>query len=306
MGKSNQKAFNNLVKIVRHIADNLIIIEIIPTGIDLEIGNEDISRVKIEHGIGTNLIYSILYNLVTQLKASLQIVISSRKVDNWIFYLGDSMILPMIAANLTRKRTILLLGGNLELENHYQSFENNISKIFLLFRNINLFLADQLVLYSSGLIMRWKLEKHTKKISIAHEHILDSNRLEITTPLEGRSIIIGYVGNLGRIKGVMNLIKSIPSILKDLPDVKFSIIGDGELRGEIEDFILKNNLQKIVDLEGWVQYEHISEHLNELRLLIIPSYSEGLPNVMIEAMACGTPVLATSVGAIPDIIDNGQ
>jgi glycosyltransferase involved in cell wall biosynthesis len=61
-----------------------------------------------------------------------------------------------------------------------------------------------------------------------------------------------------------------------------------------------------VRLVGRVSHDEVPRYLNQLKLLVIPSYSEGLPNVILEAMASGTPVLATPVGSIPDIITGGE
>jgi glycosyltransferase involved in cell wall biosynthesis len=70
-------------------------------------------------------------------------------------------------------------------------------------------------------------------------------------------------------------------------------------------YIEKNKLNDIEFIE-WINHDELPIYLNKLNLLVIPSYTEGLPNIMIEAMACGTPVLATPVGSIPDFIKDGN
>jgi glycosyltransferase involved in cell wall biosynthesis len=84
------------------------------------------------------------------------------------------------------------------------------------------------------------------------------------------------------------------------------IVGDGPLKESIDASLVEEKLSDRVDLSGWIVHDDLPKYLNQLRLLVLPSYTEGLPNIMIEALACGTPVLATPVGAIPDIIRDGE
>ncbi len=88
--------------------------------------------------------------------------------------------------------------------------------------------------------------------------------------------------------------------------MEFLIVGDGRLRNEIENYLNENNITDRVKLTGWIPHDELPDYLNELKLVVLPSYTEGLPNLMLEAMACGTPVLATPVGAIPDVITDNE
>jgi glycosyltransferase involved in cell wall biosynthesis len=90
------------------------------------------------------------------------------------------------------------------------------------------------------------------------------------------------------------------------PDLHVLIGGDGSLKDQIVKTLEDQGLTSRVELTDWISHEELPLYLNNLRLLVIPSYTEGLPNIMLEAMACGTPVLATPIGAVPDIIKDGE
>ena len=104
----------------------------------------------------------------------------------------------------------------------------------------------------------------------------------------------------------MNFVKAIPAVLKEKGDLEFYIGGDGPYRNEILSFLNENNLKDKVKILGWIPHDKLPDYLNKLKLLVLPSHTEGLPNIMLEAMACGIPVLANAVGSIPDVINDGE
>lgn len=84
------------------------------------------------------------------------------------------------------------------------------------------------------------------------------------------------------------------------------LIGDGELRDDLEDFVIQEELSEHVSFTGWIDHEEIPDQLNNGRVLLMPSVSEGIPKTLLEAMACGTIPVAATVGGVPDIIDEGE
>lgn len=246
-------------------------------------------------------LYRIYDNFFIQLKYSYQVIKYSRNVSFWMFFFGErGPLLPLVIAKLLGKKSILILGGS--LPKILSDTKDPLAYISIALEKSCCFFSDKLILYSNNLINEWDLENYKHKILIASEHFVDLNLFNMQKQFSDRELIIGYVGRLSKEKGVNNLLKSVKVLLSSLASLKFIIAGDGELRNDVIN--LSDEFKNRISYLGWVRHDNLPQVFNMIKLLVIPSYTEGLPNVMLEAMACGTPVLATRVGAIPDIIND--
>jgi glycosyltransferase involved in cell wall biosynthesis len=239
----------------------------------------------------------------TQLDFARELVRLRRNVDLWFLFIGgEGLALPAMTARLLGKKVIIVApGSGLEVA---RARRDPLSTAAGLLRRITYGLSNRIILYSPNLIMDWNLDKYRHKVSIAHKHFLDFGKFKVQKPLRERNNRVGYIGRLSHEKGIPNFLDAIHKIAEINDEAEFVIAGDGQLRSAVEE--LADRLPSKVKYIGWIPHDELPEHLNELRLLVLPSYTEGLPNIILEAMACGTPVLATSVGAIPDIIKDGE
>jgi len=112
-----------------------------------------------------------------------------------------------------------------------------------------------------------------------------------------------FVGNVRPVKGVEYLLRAMPIILREEPDVCLVIVGSypPNFVGKIPE-----NIKSKVILTGFVNHEEIPAYMKGSDVFILPSLSEGFPNVLLEAMASGLPIVATDVGGIPEIISDGE
>ncbi|MBI2482105.1 MAG: glycosyltransferase [Candidatus Vogelbacteria bacterium] len=121
--------------------------------------------------------------------------------------------------------------------------------------------------------------------------------------LTGLERVVGSIGELHPNKGYDLLIESWPMVTKNQPDLKLVLIGEGEQRSHLEILIKERGLSDQVILAG--QYHNASQYLTAFDLFILPSRKEGLPYVLLEAGLAGVPIIASSVGGIPDLITTG-
>ena len=181
-----------------------------------------------------------------------------------------------------------------------------LNPVQMLLRKVNCTLADRIVLLSPELVERWGLKRYSSKCRVGQSQHIDPGVFTITTPLEKRERVVGYIGRLSPEKGISEMLRAVPLVLAQDSRVRFLITGDGPLADDIRHRVHSAGLENIVRFTGRVPYSEIPSLLNECRLLVMPSRTEGLPGTLLEAMACGTPVLATPVGAVADIIADGE
>jgi glycosyltransferase involved in cell wall biosynthesis len=126
-------------------------------------------------------------------------------------------------------------------------------------------------------------------------------RKELGLPPEGP--IIGTVGRLVPIKGHTWLLRAVPRVLAEFPQVCVVLIGDGPMQDELKELAAELGISPHVVFLG--TRPDIPECLAALDLFVLPSLNEGMGRVLLEAMAVGCPVVATRVGGIPDIVVDG-
>ena len=122
--------------------------------------------------------------------------------------------------------------------------------------------------------------------------------------LPGDALLVVSVGRLDEQKGMHYLIRAAASVSNRRPETVFAIAGDGPLRASLENEIKQLGLEGRVHLLGW--RDDIPDILATVDLFVLPSLWEGMPNVILEAMACGKPVIATDIGGSRELVVNNE
>ncbi|OHB82101.1 MAG: hypothetical protein A2Z38_10415 [Planctomycetes bacterium RBG_19FT_COMBO_48_8] len=134
--------------------------------------------------------------------------------------------------------------------------------------------------------------------------VLDKSpaRKDLGLPLD--KTIALYAGYLTKRKGVYELLQAIYRVQKKCPDIFLVMCGAGTEEAALQTLIREKGIENIVLMAGEVEPERMNKWMQASDLFVLASHTEGMPNVVTEAMACGLPVVATAVGGLPGAIGN--
>lgn len=136
------------------------------------------------------------------------------------------------------------------------------------------------------------------KITVVPSFYLDAEQIA-AAPAGKNMYDVVFAGRLVANKGLRNVLRAVES----LPDCSLLIVGDGPERAWAEKFVDQKKLQNRVTFTGWLPGQsELYAALKSAKIFVMASTSEGGPRVVLEAMACGVPVIATPVGVVPDVI----
>lgn len=119
----------------------------------------------------------------------------------------------------------------------------------------------------------------------------------------GRHVL--FVGRLAAAKGVPILLDTFARLRARFADARLTLIGDGPDRARLEARAAALGLGDAVTFTGYLNQDEVAAHLAQGDLFVLPSFAEGVPVVLMEAMATGLPVLATRIAGIPELVEDG-
>ena len=154
-------------------------------------------------------------------------------------------------------------------------------------------------------LFRWIPSSDWHKVDVVHCGLETVFHQGAARPLPAAPRLV-CVARLSEQKGQLLLLRAVAQLARKGVALELVLAGDGEMRPEIEALIAEYGLQHMVRITGWISSAQVREELLDARALVLPSFAEGLPVVIMEAMALGRPVLTTYVAGIPELVRDGQ
>jgi len=158
--------------------------------------------------------------------------------------------------------------------------------------------------YGRCQVFRWCGASHWEKVHVVHCGVDEIFLGQQPTPVPDVPRFVA-VGALVEAKGHLRLMQALGQLHASGQPFEMILVGDGHLRGPIEQFAKFHNISEKVKIVGWQSNEAVKNFILQSRAMVLPSFAENLPVVFMESLALGRPVIATQLAGIPELIQPG-
>ena len=219
-----------------------------------------------------------------------------------------SPIIPLVQTTLpsivTEHGTAKGFIENLELKDVFSLVQKIFSRMYISIDRKVLNSADKVTSVSDLCAKELKRDYGIKEVDVVQNGVDTSHFIPNSGGREDKFVL--YTGALVTKKGVIDLIKSAEYVCGKYPDIEFILTGKGPLEKHLKKLTHELGINKNFSFVGYVSQEKLLKYYQDASIYVLPSYYEGLPTVVLEAMSCELPVVATPVGGIPEVIQNGK
>ena len=238
-------------------------------------------------------------------------VLADRDEEVVLFYGATSYLLPILFARAVGKTVLVEPRGDVPLtlriaweESLPSPIARTLAGLVRALERAGFAAAHGVVTYTPSMADQLDLDPDARDVYPTGARYVRTDDFRVRTPLGDREQRVGFLGRLDEEKNV----RELAAAAKGLPDdVTFTFIGDGDLREWLEAELATEIEAGRVEMRGWVDHGDVPAELDRLRLVVLPSEpTEGLPTTILEALACGTPVYATPVSGVPDVVRDGE
>ncbi|GAA5433308.1 glycosyltransferase family 4 protein [Haloarcula japonica] len=262
-----------------------------------------------QKGAGDSVVTAAVRFLLNQLRMCR--VIADRDEDVILFFGATSYLLPIIAARLLGKTVLVEPRGDVPLTlrlNWEQQLPDQVAAglagAVRALERAGFAASHGVITYTPEMACQLDLHPESPSVYPTGARYVRTDEFRVQRPYGDRDRVVGFLGRLDEEKNI----RELAAVAAELPDdVTFRFIGDGDLRAWLESELASEIERGAVELTGWVDHDDVPAQLNDLSLLVLPSQpTEGLPTTILEALACGTPVLASPVSGVPDVVREGE
>jgi len=260
-------------------------------------------------GAGDSIAVAAARFLLNQLRMCR--VVADREEEVVLFYGATAYLLPILFARAIGKTVLVEPRGDVPLtlriaweESLPSPVARTLAGLVRALERAGFAAAHGVVTYTPSMAEQLDLDPTDPDVYPTGARYVRTDDFDVRTPLEERERRVGFLGRLDEEKNV----RELAAAAKGLPDdVTFTFIGDGDLREWLETELAAEIEAGRVEMRGWVDHDDVPAELDRLRLVVLPSEpTEGLPTTILEALACGTPVYATPVSGVPDVVRDGE